>query len=115
MDKASDFGSEDWGFESLRGRVFFFLKIQIAEKISSKYVELSRLSNKNSSSLSGRLRLKSHLCLYYKKNVNVTSISGVSEQKLFCKIKEGTLSEILTKQLSSLLAIGYSFCGEEEK
>ena len=27
MDKASDFGSEDWGFESLRGRIliFFFL------------------------------------------------------------------------------------------
>ena len=23
MDKASDFGSEDWGFESLRGRFFF--------------------------------------------------------------------------------------------
>ena len=22
MDKASDFGSEDWGFESLRGRFF---------------------------------------------------------------------------------------------
>ena len=24
MDKASDFGSEDWGFESLRGRLFLF-------------------------------------------------------------------------------------------
>ena len=24
MDKASDFGSEDWGFESLRSRPFFF-------------------------------------------------------------------------------------------
>ena len=23
MDKASDFGSEDWGFESLRGHIFF--------------------------------------------------------------------------------------------
>ena len=22
MDKASDFGSEDWGFESLRGHIF---------------------------------------------------------------------------------------------
>lgn len=77
MDKASDFGSEDWGFESLRGRVFFFLKIPITEKISSKYVELSRLSNKNSSSLSGRLCLKSDLCLYYKKNVNVTRVFPV--------------------------------------
>ena len=27
MDKASDFGSEDWGFESLRGRMFCFNNI----------------------------------------------------------------------------------------
>lgn len=35
MDKASDFGSEDWGFESLRGRFFppptFFAYIVILE------------------------------------------------------------------------------------
>ena len=29
MDKASDFGSEDWGFESLRGQAKFFEKFFI--------------------------------------------------------------------------------------
>ena len=28
MDKASDFGSEDWGFESLRGHIFFLFSSQ---------------------------------------------------------------------------------------
>ena len=38
MDKASDFGSEDWGFESLRGRFFFFLLSFAFAKVQYKAV-----------------------------------------------------------------------------
>lgn len=39
MDKASDFGSEDWGFESLRGRTFcsfFFFTVVLEGKYTTE-------------------------------------------------------------------------------
>ena len=33
MDKASDFESEDWGFESLRGQLFYKFKLKYTEEV----------------------------------------------------------------------------------
>ena len=42
MDKASDFGSEDWGFESLRGRFLFRHKTKINPQHSEIFLDFFR-------------------------------------------------------------------------
>ena len=38
MDRASDYGSEGWGFESLRGRFFLFFKgiVKVIKEMQKK-------------------------------------------------------------------------------
>ena len=48
MDKASDFGSEDWGFESLRGRILIFFFFNPSSPLINKEKSIccSRLKEK---------------------------------------------------------------------
>ena len=54
MDKASDFGSEDWGFESLRGRILIFF-----------FNPSSPLINKEKSICCSRLKERKMLSMHF--------------------------------------------------